>query len=517
MFSENQTGSNENPGSGSAGKKKLTIPLIAAAVVVIVAAGLFMLHNHNEKTRRYNEGITQLENGDFEQALNTFTELGNFDNSGEMAEYARLEIEYKKVDGLAASGKYEEVIEILQERSTWFGDSEIGKEAGALADEYRTLTQAISDKQKGFYQSAEEKYASLNVLADSFKGDRCLCLAHIAVEDRAWMDVLTYLYAVKSGDFERSFLSETEGGSSDKGAGDNDRTVREASKSGDYEAVIEVLEKDGRLEDEETQGLKTAAVNGFHYEAAQKKLDDGDYEEAMEAFQELGDFLDAPTRYEEAKEKYQEGIYQKAEKYLKEEKYEKAIDTFESLGDFRDAQARLAQAKAEYESYKTYKEAEKLYDNGEYYQAKKKFLSIKSYKDASKRSDECVQELPANASFRTGNGSGTNITITAPGGSRSVYLKMYNSSGTVIGTIFLRPEGSGTLYLSPGDYTIKCAYGTEWYGEKDLFGDNGSYSQLLNGSNEVFSLSRNYTYTLELLSSTQGNVPSRSIGGAGDM
>ena len=99
-----------------------------------------MLHSHNEKTRRYNEGITQLENGDFEQALNTFTEMGNFDNSGEMAEYARLEIEYKKVDGLAASGKYEEVIEILQERSTWFGDSEIGKEAGALADEYRTLT-----------------------------------------------------------------------------------------------------------------------------------------------------------------------------------------------------------------------------------------------------------------------------------------------------------------------------------------------------------------------------------------
>lgn len=351
-----------------------------------------MLHSHNEKTRRYNEGITQLENGDFEQALNTFTEMGNFDNSGEMAEYARLEIEYKKVDGLAASGKYEEVIEILQERSTWFGDSEIGKEAGALADEYRTLTQAISDKEKGLYKAAEEKYASLNVLAESFKADRCLCLAHMAKEDRAWMDVLTYLYAVKGGDYERSFLSETEGGSSDKGAGDYDQTVREASKSGNYEAVIEVLEKDGRLEDEETRGLKTAVVNGFHYEAAQKKLDDGDYEGAMEAFQELGNFLDAPARYEEAKEKYQEGIYQKAENYLEKEKYEKAIDAFESLGDFKDAQARLAQAKAEYESYKTYKEAEKLYDNGEYYQAKKKFLSIKSYKDASKRSDECVQD-----------------------------------------------------------------------------------------------------------------------------
>lgn len=64
---------------------------------------------------------------------------------------------------------------------------------------------------------------------------------------------------------------------------------------------------------------------------------------------------------------------------------------------------------------------------------------------------------------------------------------------------------------------MKVAYGVEWYGETDLFGENGSYHKLMNGSNDFFSLSRNYTYTLELRSTTQGNVPTISIGGADDM
>lgn len=504
--------------------------LIAAALLAVLAAGLSALYSHNEKQRRYNEGVTQLEDGEIEAALKTFTELGNFDDSREMAEYADLEIKYLTVEALAAAGKYDEVIEILRERSAWFGDSETGKEAGALADEYETLKKAINAWKRGNFKEAEEKYGSLDTLADSFATDRCLCLAHVAEEDREWMNVLAYLYASMEGDCSLSFLedaSEGEGGAPGADSAtevnpsgkdsENDRIVREAYHAGNYEAIIEVLETDGLLQDGEAESLKASAVNGFHYDDAQKKFEDGNYEEAMEGFLALGDFLDAPARHEEAKEKYQDSIYQKAENYLKKEKYKKAIDAFQSLGDYRDAPTRLEEAENEYDSYKTYKEAKKLYEDGKYYQAKKLFRQAGVYKDAEEQIEKCVQVLPENGSLRTGNGSSTNITIIAPDGSRSVYLKMYNSSGDTIGTIFLRPGGSGTIYLSSGDYTIKVAYGTEWYGDKDLFGDDGSYCQLMNGTSEIFSMHSNYTYTLELQSTTQGNVGSDYLGGADDM
>ena len=61
------------------------------------------------------------------------------------------------------------------------------------------------------------------------------------------------------------------------------------------------------------------------------------------------------------------------------------------------------------------------------------------------------------------------------------------------------------------------AYGSEWYGEKDLFGDGGIYYQLLNGSSTDFNMENGYTYTLELLKSADGNVGSKHLDGAGNM
>ena len=485
---------------------------LAGILVLALAVGMFTLYSYNEKQRRYNEGVSMLEKGELETALQIFTELGNFDDSRDMAKYARMEMDYLSIDSLSADGNYGEIINILRERSEWYGDSEKGKESAALADEYETLMQAIEARQNGLFKAAEEKYGSLHVLADSFASDRCLCLAHMAEDERNWMDVLAYLYASDNGDYMLSFLD-------DSNNSDNDYTVRTSYYSGKYEVITEVLEKEGMLQDDERKKLKTAAENGFHYDAAQEEFENGEYEKAMEGFLALGDFLDSEERYEESKEKHCEEIYNDAENYLADEEYVKAIDAFLSLGSFRDSPERLEKAKDDFETYKenTYKGAKKYYKNGEYYKAKKLFLKIIGYKDAEKRSEKCEQELPSNGALKTGNGSSTSITVTAPSGDSSAYLKIYNSSGDTVGTIFLRPEGSGTIYLSSGDYTMKVAYGVEWYGETDLFGENGSYHKLMNGSNDFFSLSRNYTYTLELRSTTQGNVPTIYIGGADDM
>ena len=82
---------------------------------------------------------------------------------------------------------------------------------------------------------------------------------------------------------------------------------------------------------------------------------------------------------------------------------------------------------------------------------------------------------------------------------------------------FVRPGDYITLWVWAGTYTIKVAYGTEWFGEIDLFGEDGSYSQLYNGYDPEFTFRSGYYYELELQVGSGGNVGTGSLGGADDM
>ena len=96
-------------------------------------------------------------------------------------------------------------------------------------------------------------------------------------------------------------------------------------------------------------------------------------------------------------------------------------------------------------------------------------------------------------------------------------IRFYDSDGDVCAQVFLRPDESVTLYVAADTYTIKVGYGTEWYGETDLFGESGRYTQLYNGDDPDFTFSYGYWYQLELMSSTGGNVGQDTLSGADDM
>ena len=439
------------------------IALIAgAAALVIIAAVLIPVLIHNAKQSKYNEGMAYLENGQYSEAAEIFTSLGSFNDSEQMADFARIERDYAKIDSLADAEQFDSIVGILNARSDYYGDTEKGREAKKLAGEYKKLSEAFAAKNSGDYDRAANKLDDLDTLREKYSAQRCLCLAHAAEEEHNWIDILLNLYAIQSGDADYDFLENPQD--------DDDAIAAGAYYTADpyrFDQVITPL-------DEETRSLKDTAITGLKYDEAKKQLDSGSYIKAMELFGNLGDFLDSKECLERAKEGY--------------------------------------------ESYKTtYAQAEEYFNNGEFYKAKKLFMQIPEYEDSSQRAETCVQELPENGAFKTGSGSGVNLKIVAPKGSRSVYIKIYNSDRELAGKVFLRPEKSSTLKLKSGTYYMNVAYGTEWYGETDLFGDEGTYQQLLNGTSDSFKLSSGYTYTLELLSKSNGNVGSKNVGGASGM
>ena len=118
------------------------------------------------------------------------------------------------------------------------------------------------------------------------------------------------------------------------------------------------------------------------YEEAEGMFNEGKYEEAVVAYESLGDYKDAPDRAKEAS-------YCVAETFFNNGRYSDAAFAFKSLGDYNDAQNRYEEAQNAF----SYTVAEALFNDGRYEEAAKAFEKLGDYSDASKRREEAQNAL----------------------------------------------------------------------------------------------------------------------------
>lgn len=452
------------PKKKKSAKPFIIIGAIVLGVVILIGGGIgaffFILSS------KYNQGLEAIDDGNYEEALETFTALNTYKDSEYWAEYAQKELDYQTIDELVAAKDYDAVIEILSDREDFFGKDAKGKDAKALLEEYEIVKAAFEDKDAGRYQDAAEKFDSLVLLHDQYRYDGLICQAYAHEANDDWMEALVILYGIQIDDLELAYL-------------DNPQDSEQQFVSDTYylygdfvedpQAVEDVMKPEG---EEETE-LTDYAVKGLWY------------------------------------------IY--ANDLWTEFSFEEAIEIFENLGDFKDSASMAAMVQSDLDYYTgLYAEAETYYNNGEYYKALEIFDSMPRFRDSSDRAASCYQPLPETGDYRYDDGS-IDLTIYAPDSSLSLFIRVYDSDGNVVAQSFIRPGDYVTLWLWAGTYTIKVAYGTEWFGEIDLFGEDGTYSQLYNGYDPEFTFRSGYYYELELQVGSGGNVGTGSLGGADDM
>ena len=438
-------------------KKPLIIVLsVIAAVIILVGAGIgvffYLL------VQKYNKASEAFENGNYEESLDLFTQLKTFKDSEYWAQCSQVELDYQKVDGLIDAEDFDGAITILTEVEDFYGSDSKGREAKALKTECETVKEAFAQKDQKNYFEAKGKFNSLTKFKEKYAAQVNLCDAHLAETNRAWMIVIANIYGIQTGDLELQFITSPKT--------DDDKFISGAYNDGttDYDKINSIV----KPADDEQKALVESAIKGLKYDNAFKLMEEHKYEEALAIFNELGDFLDAST------------------------------------------QAGVAKAKID-ELNKKYEEAQKHFDNGEFYKAKAAWDAISYWKDSKDKASKCAQTMPENGSMKKGSGSIT-LTINAPAKINAL-LRVYNSSNEVVAQVFLAAGSSSSVKLNAGTYTIKVAYGTEWYGETDLFGAKGAYLQLKNGTSDSFTFKKNYKYTLKLQSGTSGNVGSSTVGG----
>ena len=265
---------------------------------------------------------------------------------------------------------------------------------------------------------------------------------------------------------------------------------------GDFQTAAD--EFDALKNFDDSTDLAYFCRQSMDYLAAKEEMDNGDYTAAKKAFGALDDFKDARRLKAECENAL---AYQDAAALLEEGSYSEAQSLFEGLGEYKDApeQAQLCRNKL------SYIKAEEAFAQELYYTAYLGFDLLGDFEDAVQRRDACVQTFPGAGELYHNDAYvswACSLEVRPPAADYSCnYLKIYAEDGTLVSIIAVSAGQRATISVPAGRYQIRTAYSFgNWYGEKEMFGDEGYYEVLTFDSDgtDVMDFVYNHIYTLTL-------------------
>lgn len=104
--------------------------------------------------------------------------------------------------------------------------------------------------------------------------------------------------------------------------------------------------------------------------------------------------------------------------------------------------------------------------------------------------------------------NGMPFKIYTPSKYDSHYIKINNAStGETFISVYIREGDSITVYLPVGQYRIRYATGSKWYGWDELFGPDGDYLTF----KETISIKKDNKYSLTLYQQADSNMTTKSL------
>ncbi len=256
------------------------------------------------------------------------------------------------------------------------------------------------------------------------------------------------------------------------------------------------------LEEAEAAALAADCRNRAVYYRADARLAEGPEDpavitEALEMYRSCGGVLDSADMITECENRL---VYLSAVALMGEKKWEDAAAALQNLADnfYRDSSDLLLECNTR----TAYASAEKLLKDKKYYDAYKKFMSLKGKKyegmeDPEKKAKSCIQKQPsAGEVYHNPSYSNNNVQLTIDNkGFMNSFVKLIIGDDLVV-SVFIPADGKVSFWLPSGTYKMKRAYGENWFGTTDLFGDEGYYWTCKFGGKESFTLENGYAYTI---------------------
>lgn len=161
------------------------------------------------------------------------------------------------------------------------------------------------------------------------------------------------------------------------------RKADSLAASKDYQSAIDIWTSLGDYSDSrERIRMVEEDWKESDYQIALKLTEDGQFDEASEAFRALRDYKDASSMALEAQ-------YQKAHSLATSQDYQSAIEIWMSLGDYSDSLERAKLAETDWKEG-DYQIALSLMEEEYYTEAARAFRGLAGYKDSEKKAGECI-------------------------------------------------------------------------------------------------------------------------------
>ena len=153
-----------------------------------------------------------------------------------------------------------------------------------------------------------------------------------------------------------------------------------------------------------------------------------------------------------------------------------------------------------------YMRAMALFEEGLFYSAKEAFENSK-YDDYQQRALDCIQTMPETGELwhdenMISNNMRLDFVTNEEDENTGMYIVVYTKENELVEKIFIRGSGTVETWIPEGGYYIKDAFGTSWFGEKELFGKDGEYETMLFHEDEedpyLVSLTKDKIWTITI-------------------
>jgi len=282
----------------------------------------------------------------------------------------------------------------------------------------------------------------------------------------------------------------------------------ECQKGIDYDAAKALFDgknyAEAKIAFERLAGYKDASFlaaecqNAMDYDAALALKNAQDYAGAHAAFVKLGSYKDASDQAMACKQVLD---YAQAQELMDKGDYKGAAALLEPLSKANYENSR--QLFEECSNITGYEAAEEALASGENYTAFKFFRNLGEYRDAAQRADKCVivqktGEIYRNSAYK----KSISVQFRQPKDGFATYWRIY-SGDTLVAAAYANPGDRVSISLPVGVYSLQVACGTRWFGETDMFGDEGDYYRLtisndtMSDANGDLKIKSGYRYWIE--------------------
>lgn len=354
--------------------------------------------------KAYQEAVTAFDAGELETAHEKFVAAGEHKDAAIQA--AALEL-YQQASEYMNEGEYKEARNIYMGLGNYL--SSTSNLAVCNAALYQEATELYSN---GNLNDAYELYTLISgfsdskEIADKMDSDYQTALDHIEKGERleaeallvslsGWKDVDEKLEALResiadnaaaAGDYDTAITYYNLTGKQTEEIADkifvatqgkNYKEAKDALKAGELDIAYDKFTAADDYEDSAEQAREIDA-----YKQANSLLSRGQYQEAREAFIELGSFIDSTTKLNICND----ALYQEAAGMKEQGDYARAYELFVLISGYSDS---ADVAKKIRDDYMT---AEKLLQNGQYDEANAAFLALHNYSDSPTKARECLYQ-----------------------------------------------------------------------------------------------------------------------------